>query len=256
MSFNKLVNEYAIVGESVVKLTNKKPLAYWQNASGAALGIEHTKQEPTFRRRFASYFLKLLDKKMTKKFNSTFGAKQLMESTVNLVNVGDISAVGKMNWLRRYIESQSDSSNVFDGVGFDFVTQTGVTTFANGKVRIVRTEQSPYVFNLMSDTQDGSPPLVPTDTLCNIHVSFLQFGLDDPSTPVPEIALIAVEGIGMDNSFEIDLANYIMPFTVPSYETYTYVIARVEFVETNAKGKLVSYQKGKFDTLQIVGTRF
>lgn len=250
------LKDYAIVGESVVKLTQKKPLAYWMNtATGSEIGIEHTKQETIFRRKLASGFIKMLDSKMVKRFNAAFGQKQLMESLVNNVVIGELSGYPKALWGTFLLEWMSQPQT---GLGFDYIRQTGVSfTYADGNVRLLYDPmgQGGDIFQLYCDNADGSDGVVPNGTLAKLRLSFCSINYDAPSDLTPTIQYF---------EFDTQIANGSQGFSIPINsdvpvgfpDTYTYLLARIEFLSTNAKGLLKSLNKGEFDTLQVVGVRF
>ena len=249
MSFDKLIMEYAIVRDSVVKPTTKKPLAYWNTATLAELATEHAKNERVFIRKFAVSFITMFDKKMIKKFRSDFSAKQLMENMVANVSLGELVGYSKMQWGKFLLKWISEPST---GIGFDYVNQVGLAT---GGDNIITLHNAPYQgvpLNLRLDclAVTGQTQKVPDLTFATVTIAHVQFQDDDPNSPIPEIGYSTIE-VSVNSDYEGWVP--VQPFALGVPDTDNYMLARIEFWETNAKGKKVSYQKGKFDTLQVVG---
>ena len=254
-SLTSAINDYAIVGESVVKLTKKKPLAYWNSATGAELLLEHAKQENTFRRKLASGFIGMFDNRMTNKFNSTFGPKQLMETMVGNVVIGELSGYPKYLWSTFLLQWISEPNT---GQGFDYVRQTGfLQTILDGNIYLTYASdnQTGTAFRLECKAGGSNPVKVANGTPARITFAFVTIGLDSPILPnIPDITYVEIiSGIANDSQGGFDV---VFPNLVGSIDTRTYVLARIEILEVNPKGGYKSKDKGVFDTLQVVGVRY
>ena len=245
------VKDYALVGELVVKLTKNKSLAYWNSATVAELLVEHGLRVKIFKRQLALGFMKIFDEKMVKKFNMAFGKTQLLDNIAKAIDIGDLSGYSKKMWLRYFLDGSSDSATVVSGTGFDFVQQTTVNSTPNGNLSMVKNSPA-FNFSLLCQDAVGFPAKVAVESPCRVHLAFVKFGLDDPKSGVPEIAYHSFE-IEVDGNIQLDSQSIGM--TIPEPETYTYVVARIEVLEANVKGVKKSKEKGKFDTLQVVGCR-
>jgi hypothetical protein len=216
---------------------------------------ENDRQATIFSRKLASGFIKMLDPKMVKRFNSAFGQKQLMETLVNNVSIGELSGYPKALWGTFLLEWISQPQT---GTGFDYIRQSGVSfTSVDGNVRLLCDSmgQSGDVFQLYCDNADGSDGVVPNGTLAKLRLSFCSINYDDPIDLTPTIQYF---------EFDTQIANGSQGFNIPINsdipigfpDTYTYLLARIEFLSPNAKGVLKSKDKGIHDTLQVVGVRF
>ena len=259
------VKDYALVGELVVKLTKNKPLSYWNVATGDQLLVEHGLQQNAFRRKLASGFIKMLDPKMVRRFSVNFGQKQLMENLVKNVVIGELSGFRKELWGVFLLQWISEPQT---GVGFDYLRQTGTSTYADGNVRLLfdATSKSGDTFKLYSDMKNGTDGVVVNGTLAKLRLAYCSIhyeassdlipttDYDVSSDLTPTIVYLDVDAVVANGS-----QGFSIPFPsgvpVGAVDTYTYVLARIDFFVLDAKGVKKSKEKGKFDTLQVVGCR-
>ena len=246
-SLQSAIKDYGIVGESVVKLSVKKNLAYWTAQSGDVLLTEHAKYEKILRRKLAAGFIKMLDIRMIKRFSPTFGQKELLDLLSNNVSIEELSTYSKSAWSVFLLDFLIDS--VY-GVGFDYVNQSSVDMTPNGNINLIYNNQDGFMLTCISG--NGHVAKVPNLTPVKLHIAVAQLSKDDPIDYTPVMSYVSVDAV-IDNGsqgFNVDL-----PAVIPLYETVTYLLARIEVLEVDLKGKLKSKDKGKFDSLQVLGYR-
>jgi hypothetical protein len=249
------IKDYAIVGELVVKLTAKKPLAYWNAQSGDILLAENAKQVTVFKRRLAAGFIKMLDPKMVKSFNKSFTQKQLMENIVVNCSISELVGYPRYMWGVFLLQWISEPNT---GTGFDYVDNTAVSeTFANGNIRLLFEATANRLrpnMKLICEAGNGQMAKVADLTPVRIRFSFVSLNTDDPSDYTPTIVYSTMDAIlrNANHPFTVTI-----PSTVPvgSPDTITYILARIEVLAVDVKGKTKSKEGGKFDTLQVVGCR-
>ena len=246
-SLQSAIKDYGIVGESVVKLSVKKNLAYWMAQAGSILLTEHSKHEKVLRRKLAAGFIKMLDDKMVKRFSSTFGQKELIDVLSNDIPIGELSYYSKSKWSVFLLDFLID---YVYGVGFDYVNQTSANLTPNGNINLVYDNQNGFKLTCFSG--NGKVAKVPNLTPVKLHIAVAQLANDDPTDYAPMMSYVSVDAVVDNDSqgFNVDL-----PATIPLYETVTYLLARIEVLEVDLKGKLKSKDKGKFDSLQVLGYR-
>ena len=246
-SLQSAIKDYAIVGESVVKLSAKKNLAFWMVQTGDVLLTEHAKNEKILRRKLAAGFIKMLDVRMIKRFSTTFGQNQLLDLLANNISIYELSNYSKAKWSIFLLDFLIDS--VF-GVGFDYVNQTSVNATPNGNINLVYDNQNGFTLTCLSG--NGHVAKVPNLTPVKLHIAVAQLNNDDPTDYAPVMSYISVDAV-IDNGsqgFNVDL-----PAVIPLYENVTYLLARIEVLEVDSKGKKKSMEKGKYDCLQVLGYR-
>lgn len=246
-SLQSAIKDYAIVGESVVKLSVKRNLAYWMAQVGDVLLTEHAKNEKNFRRKIAAGFIKMLDVRMIKRFSPTFGQKELLDLLANNVSIYELSNYHKLKWGVFLLDFLIDP--VY-GVGFDYVNQTTVNATSNGNISLVYDNQNGFRLTCLSG--NGQVAKVPNLTPVKLHIAVAQLTNDDPIDYAPVMSYVSVDAI-IDNGsqgFNVDL-----PAVIPLFDNVTYLLARIEVLEVDAKGKKKSMEKGKYDSLQVLGYR-
>jgi hypothetical protein len=246
-SFQSAIRDYAIVGESVVKLSKKKPLAFWNAQSGDVLLTEHAKNESILRRKLAAGFIKMLDVKMIKRFTSTFGQKELLDYLANNISIGELSVYPKSKWSVFLLDFLIDS--VF-GVGFDYVNQTSVSLTPNGNIRLSYDNQNGFTLTCVAG--NGHPAKVPNLSPAKLHIAVVQLSNDDPTDFLPVMSYVSVDAV-IDNDsqgFNVDL-----PATIPLFDNTTYLLARIEVLAVDTKNKKKSLENGRYDCLQVLGYR-
>jgi hypothetical protein len=246
-SFQSAIKDYAIVGESVVKLSKKKPLTFWNAQSGDVLLTEHFKNESVFRRKLAAGFIKMLDVKMIKRFSPTFGQKELLDYLANDIQIGELSVYPKSKWSVFLLDFFIDS--VY-GVGFDYVRQTSVSSFDNGNIHLFYDNQNG--FRLTCEAGNGQLAKVPNRSPAKLHIAVVQLNNDAPTDFLPVMSYISVDAV-IDNGSQGFNVN--LPATIPLFDNTTYLLARIEVLAVDAKGKKKSLENGKFDCLQVLGFR-
>jgi hypothetical protein len=246
-SLQSAIKDYAIVGESVVKLSAKKNLAYWMAQAGDVLLTEHAKNEQILRRKLAAGFIKMLDVKMIKRFSPTFGQKEFLDLLSNNVSIYELSNYAKSKWSIFLLDFFCDS--VF-GVGFDYVNQSSVNSTANGNINLVYDNQEGFKLTCLAG--NGHLAKVANLTPVKLHIAVAQLANDDPTDFAPVMSYVSVDAV-IDNDsrgFNVDL-----PAVIPLFDNVTYLMARIEVLEVDLKGKKKSKEKGKYDCLQVLGYR-
>jgi hypothetical protein len=246
-SLQSAIRDYAIIGEYVVKLSVKKNLAYWTAQPGSVLLTEHLKHGVILRRKLAAGFIKMLDVKMIKRFSPTFGQKELIDFLANDIPIGELSYYSKWKWGVFLLDFLIDP--VY-GVGFDYVNQTSANMTPNGNINLVYDNQNGFMLTCFSG--NGKVAKVPNLTPVKLHIAVAQISNDDPTDYAPVMSYVSVDAVVDNDSqgFNIEL-----PATIPLFDNVTYLLARIEVLEVDAKGKLKSKEKGKYDSLQVLGYR-
>ena len=259
MSLTNSVKDYHFVQGRVVKVTKKKPLTYFQNtALITELDSEHAKNETILSRKLASGLISMLDPKMTKKINSSFGRKELMERLVSMVNLGELEGYGKSMWGIFLLQWYCEPNNL---IGFDLVHGTGTAeNVPTGHVQLVFNPSingNPRFMLLCESTASVTTDVI-SPTPVKVTLTYAHLNFDDPISITPNLRLSNPMMLEVDNDglgFIIETGQDEVGLPIGEPDSYTYLIARVECLKPNAKGELKSLEKGKFDTLQIVGIR-
>jgi hypothetical protein len=258
-SLSTVVKDYEIINGFVVKITKKNTVAFWNAQTMEVLATENAKNEVVFRRKLASGFIKMLDPKMTKKVNANFGRNELMDRLVSMVDIAELASYSKTYWgiflLQWYSEPQT-------GVGFDLVSGTATSiNEPTGHIQLVFNSniQGKQRFMLLCEATANRSADVMSPTPVRVTLTYAHLNYDDPVSITPNCKLSNPMMLEVDNDgqgFVIETGSDEVGLPIGEPDSFTYLIARIECLKLDAKGKYKSLEKGKFDSLQIVGIRF